>query len=286
MILIFSNCYISFHWLIHLQPEIRNLLCLYWVNKTLQTPFMVSDGQNRLRQNTGFKQWSSSFVFLMIINSGWNLPDYSRYWPGTTQDSDIKHPVLTLLGRLSKNTTEVQMHVGLVFQMRWKGVGWYSSDEDRVWTQMDSSSWQLRGFFLGFYRMKTERDLKCSLGWDQAGSHFSSKPQTQTGREQSNRRETTLVQGQLHSSVEPKEMENYTSGSAIENSSDLQKKTSQILRLWMFSLTLVQLFWRPVESKNSICFSVPIQSLCYNIHLQGELIMFFCCFIQFVHLLN
>lgn len=47
---------------------------------------------------------------------------------------------------------------------------------DRVWTQTDSSSWQLRGSFFGFYSTKAERDLKCSLRRDQAESRFGLKP--------------------------------------------------------------------------------------------------------------
>lgn len=69
------------------------------------------------------------------------------------------------------------------------------------------------------------------------------KPRTQTGREQSNHRETTLIRGHLHSSVEPRKMENDTSGNATENSSDSQK-TLQILRLLKFSFTLAQLSQR------------------------------------------
>lgn len=158
------------------------------------------------------------------------------------------------------------MHVALVFQMKWKRGGWYSSDEDTAtgceprWIHAAGSS---EAFFLGFDRTRTEKDLKCSLGQDQAGSHFSSKPQTQTGREQSNRRETTLVQGQLHSSVEPKEMENYTSGNETENSSHSQKSLHRFsdcecfLLLW-FSYVGGQ---RSLKT-HSLCFSVPIHSFC------------------------
>lgn len=158
-----------------------------------------------------------------------------------------------------------EMKVAGLVQFRWR-------HSDGAWTQMDSSSWQLRSFFfffLVFYRTRTEKDLKCSLEQDQARSHFSSKPQTQTGREQSNRRETTLVQGQLHSSVEPKEMENYSSGNVTENSSHSQKILHRFSDRECFLLLWFSYLGGQWSLKtHSLCFSVPIHRFCQNVNLR------------------
>lgn len=77
--------------------------------------------------------------------------------PGTTRELDFKHPVSTLLAVSQNTQLGVQMHVGLVFQMKWRGGGWYSSDADTVtgcepgWIHPAGSSEALS---LGFIALK------------------------------------------------------------------------------------------------------------------------------------
>lgn len=149
----------------------------------------------------------------------------------------------------------------IFFQMKWRLRCRHS---DGVWTQTDSSSWQLPDpfFFFGFFcNAKNQREIWSVVsGQDQV--RVPLQPQTtwtQTGREQSNRGETTLVQGQKHSSIEPKE-KFYTFGTAIENSPYLQK--CSLLAFWFWKIVNVFLSlqfgylggqWSP--KKNSL-FSV------------------------------
>ena len=121
------------------------------------------------------------------------------------------------------------MHVGSVVldemaRRRWVCGGWYSSDADTVtgcepsWIRPAGSS---EAPLYGIYGTKAEgQDLQCSLGRDQAGSPL--QPQTtwtQTGREQSNHRETTPCRRPVTFLCGARRDENYTSG-AVKNSQD------------------------------------------------------------------
>lgn len=124
------------------------------------------------------------------------------------------------------------MHV--VFEMKWKKeVQFRCRHSDRVWTQIDSSSWQLPGSSLGFYGANAEI-WSVVLGRDQAGSPARApKPHKHKLAENKVTAEKQpLVQGRLHSTVEPKEMENYTPGTAVQNCSDSQERVIH----WAFHL--------------------------------------------------
>lgn len=104
--------------------------------------------------NTGWIQKVEFFFFVFSL---------------TTQDLDIQHPVSTWSPKACWPCVSDEMTEGWWVQFRCR-------HNDSVWTQMDSSSWQLLGPFSGLYGTKAERDLKCSLGQDQAESHSSLKP--------------------------------------------------------------------------------------------------------------
>lgn len=142
--------------------------------------------------------------------------------PEKTQDLDIKHPV--------------QQHVGLVFQMKWRRGGQYSSDADTVtaceptWIHPAGS---FEAFSLGFMALK-QREM-WSVVWDGIKLNGSSlKPHKHKLAENK-----VTTENQLHSSVEPKQMENYTFVNASENSSDSRKSHCKALALQCFSSTLV-----------------------------------------------
>lgn len=152
------------------------------------------------------------------------------------------------------------MHV--VFEMKWKKeVRFRCRHSDRVWTQIDSSSWQLPGSSLGFYGANAEI-WSVVLGRDQAGSPARApKPHKHKLAENKVTAEKQpLVQGRLHSTVEPKEMENYTPGTAVQNCSDSQERVIH----WAFhllskgcdcfSFILLQLSCRLAEFKTTRCF--------------------------------
>lgn len=130
-----------------------------------------------------------------------------------------------------------------------------------------------RSFSFGIYSTKAERDLKCSLGRDQAGSHFSLKPHEHKLAEN---KVTTEKQASFKASDIPLWSQKRWKIILLA----LRLKILQIHKKvvhWLFvdSQRFKMFFFfsgsATLEARKTycFCFSVPKHSFCQNIRLGG-----------------
>lgn len=129
-------------------------------------------------------------------------------WAVPGQDSDIRHQnQMVIIQETQLGSPNVCCVCVLDVMKR----VWFGPDADTEtgceprWTGPAGSSWALSS---GFYNSKAKRsEAQFWMGSSRVRLH-SQTTWAQSGREQSNHKETSCVQGQKHSTVEPKEMEN------------------------------------------------------------------------------
>lgn len=224
-------------------------VCLNLENKTLKTLSMALNFKPQTDVNFRI-QWDTDLF--CCVNHWGEFPALSRYL-GCSRPG------------LGHQASKILMCVCVSDEMKWV---WFSPDADTEtgceprWTDPAGSSWALSS---GFYNSKAERsEAQFWTGSSRVRLH-SQTTWAQSGREQSNHRETSCVQGQKHSTVEPREMENMLLAPPLKI---LYIKSFFFLHFFhgCFKVGIVFLFWFSyLENQQTLdSFSPPKHGVCWK----------------------